>query len=192
MSDDRPEDWFRPTTIEGEPGYLVTREGIVFYTMKADGKIATQGQVEIANIVAAWWRGEIFPRSAAPTMSKIFDIPAWESPPEPPAPEPIEIVGGVSGLQKLLVKMAQQNCGLDPAAVKQLFDQHQVVMAVWQSESELSEPRGPGFLTLKGVEHLIDQVKRGSKRTRATMTAIWCNNREHAELLRQAFTGASR
>ena len=68
MSDDRPSDWFRPTTIEGEPAYLVTREGVVFYTMKADGKVAMQGQVEIANIVVAWWHGEIFPRSAAPTI----------------------------------------------------------------------------------------------------------------------------
>jgi hypothetical protein len=41
---------------------------------------------------------------------------------------------------------------------------------------------------LKGTEYLLGQVKRhGHKKIRATMTAIWCNNREHAELLRQAF-----
>src|SRR5262249_61946094 len=147
-----------------------------------------QGQVEIAQIVAAWWRGEIFPRSAAPTMSRIFDVPAWEGPPpEPSAPEPIEIVGGVSGLQKLLVKMAEQNRGLDHAALKELYESHQLVMAVWQAEGELSEPRGHGFLTLKGAEYLIGQVKRGSKKVRGTITAVWCNNKEHAELLRQAF-----
>src|SRR5262249_58480759 len=78
VSDDRPSDWFRPTTIDGEPAYLVTREGIVFFSVKSDGKVATQAQAEIAQIVAAWWRGKIFPRSAAPTMSKIFDVPAWE------------------------------------------------------------------------------------------------------------------
>jgi hypothetical protein len=188
MSNDRPKDWFRPTTIDGEPAYLLTREGIVFFSVKSDGKVATQAQAEIAQIVAAWWRGEIFPRSAAPTMSKIFDVPAWEEPPpEPPAPEPIEIVGGVSGLQKLLVKMAEQNRGLDHAALKELYETHQLVMAVWQAEGELSRPFGHGFLALKGTEHLLAQVKRGSKKVRGTMTAVWCNNKEHAELLRQAF-----
>jgi len=96
----------------------------------------------------------------------------------------------VSGLQKLLVKMAEENRGLDHAALKELYDTHQLVTAVWQAEGELSRPFGYGFLTLKGTEHLIGQVKRGSKKIRATMTAIWCNNREHAELLQQAFTGS--
>jgi hypothetical protein len=140
MSDDRS-DWFRPTTIDGEPAYLMTREGVVFYTMKTDGKVATQGQVEIANIVAAWWRGEIFPRSAAPTMAKVFDAPAWEElPPEPPAPTPIAIAGGVAGLQKFLIQKAKENRGLDHAALKELFDNHQVVMAVWEAKGELSSP----------------------------------------------------
>jgi hypothetical protein len=158
--------------------------------MKADGKVATRGQVEIANIVAAWYRGEIFPRSAAPTMTKIFDVPAWEPPPEPPAPAPLEIAGGVAGLQKLLVKMAEQNRGLDHAALKELFDTHQVVTAVWEVEGELSSPPGPGFLTLKGAEYLIDQVKHDGRKIRATMTAVWCNSREHAEILKQAFIGS--
>jgi len=49
---------------------------------------------------------------------------------------------------------------------------------------------GPGFLTLKGAEYLIEQAKRGPKKIRATMTAVWCNNKEHAKLLQQAFTGS--
>jgi hypothetical protein len=187
MSD--PKDWYTPTTIDGEPAYLLTREGVIFYAMKTDGDVATRAQVEIANIVAAWYRSEIFPRSAAPTVSMIFDHDAWEpQPPEPTAPTPVEIAGGVSGLQKLLVKFAEKNRGLDHTALKQLFDTHQVVMAVWQAEDEA---HGRGFLTLKGTDYLIAQVKqRGTKKIRTTMTAIWCNNREHAELLQQAFTGA--
>jgi len=35
---------------------------------------------------------------------------------------------------------------------------------------------------------MIDQIKRHrTKKIRATMTAFWCNSREHAELLQQAF-----
>jgi hypothetical protein len=157
--------------------------------MRTDGKVAALAQAEIANIVAAWWRGEIFPRSAAPTMTRLFNIPAHELPPEPPAPAPIEIAGGVAGLQKLLVNLAEQNRGLDHAALKELFDTHQVVTAVWPAEGERKSPPGPGFLTLKGAEYLIDQAKRRGKKIRATMTAVWCNNRQHAELLQQTFVG---
>jgi hypothetical protein len=168
----------------------MTREGVVFYTMKTDGKVATQGQIEIASIVAAWWRGEILPRSAAPTMTDIFSAPHWEElPPEPPAPAPIAIAGGVAGLQKFLIQKAKENRGLDHAALKELFDTHQVVMAVWEADGELSSPPGPGFLTLKGANCLISQLKRGSKKMRATMTAVWCNNKEHAKLLQQTFVG---
>jgi hypothetical protein len=107
-----PRDWYTPTTHEGEPAYWMTREGVVFFTMKSDGKVAMQGQVEIANIVAAWYRGEIFPRSAAPTMAMILESDKWEEVERSPAPpEPIEIVGGVAGLQKLLVEMAKKNRG---------------------------------------------------------------------------------
>jgi hypothetical protein len=187
MSND-PRDWYTPTTLDdGEPAYWLTREGVIFYAMKTDGKVATDVQVEITYIVAAWYRGEIFPRSAAPTLSMLLEVdPADpQSPPERPAP--VEIAGGVSGLQKLLVKLAEENRGLDYAALKQLFDAHQLVMAVWQAEDKA---HGPGFLTLKGTDYLIAQVKqRGTKKIKATRTAIWCNNREHAELLQQAFIG---
>jgi hypothetical protein len=112
--------------------------------------------------------------------------PRDEQPPEPPAP--LEIAGGVSGLQKHLVKLAEKNRGLDHAALKQLFDAHDVVTAVWENPDVT---RGPGFLTLKGAEYLIDQIKRHrTKKIRATMTAFWCNSREHAELLQQAFVGS--
>jgi hypothetical protein len=41
---------------------------------------------------------------------------------------------------------------------------------------------------LKGTEHLLTQIKQHrTKKAKATMTAVWCNNREHAELLQQAF-----
>ena len=180
---DNPKDWHKPTIIDCEPAYLISREGIVFFTMKTDGRVATQAQVEIAQIVAAWYRGEIFPRSAAPTMTRLFEIE-----PHTPQPEPIEaieIAGGVAGLQKLLVEMAKKNRGLDHAALKELYETHELVTAVWESDDK---SRGPGFLTLKGTEHLFAQIKRSTRKIRTTMTAIWCNNREHAELLRQAFT----
>jgi hypothetical protein len=96
----------------------------------------------------------------------------------------VEIAGGVPGLVKHLVKLAEENRGLDHFALKQLFDAHEVVVAVWQAEDFAC---GPGFLTLKGTEHLLAQVKRGSKKIAATMTAIPCTNKEHAELLQQAF-----
>jgi hypothetical protein len=51
-------------------------------------------------------------------------------------------------LQKHLVALADKNRGLDPAAVKELFNEHQVVIAVWRS----SDAPGVGFLTLKGTE----------------------------------------
>jgi hypothetical protein len=85
-----------------------------------------------------------------------------------PAP-PVEIFAGVSGLQKLLVKLAEGNRGLDPAALKELYDQHQVVVAVWEDPSVVPSP---GFLTLKGTDHLLAQVRRGGgKKIRATTTA---------------------
>ena len=189
MSND-PRDWYTPTTLEdGSPAYWMSREGVIFYSIKSDGKVATDAQMEMTYIVAAWYRGEILPRSAAPTVSMILESDKWEEIERPPAsPEPIEIVGGVSGLQKLLVKMAEQNRGLDHAALKELFDTHQLVMAVWQAEDKFG---GPGFLTLKGTDYLLAQVKqRGTKKIRATMTAFWCNNKEHAELLQQAFSGS--
>jgi hypothetical protein len=183
---DIPADWFMPGTDNGERCYWLTRDGIVFLTMSADGKVATQAKVEIAQIVTAWYRGEIFPRFAAPTMVMLLDLdPATPQPPDP-APAPIEIAGGVAGLQKHLIEVAKQNRGLDHAALKQLFNDHQVVMAVWES----SDAPGPGFLTLKGVEHLLTEARRNPKKIRATMTAFWCNSREHAEILQQAFTGS--
>jgi hypothetical protein len=189
MKDERPmtspRDWYTPTTIDGEPAYWMTREGVIFYTIKTDGDVATRAQVEIANIVTAWYRGEIFPRSAAPTMLMILDSDKWEEKELPPtSPEPVEIVGGVAGLQKLLVEMAKKNRGLDHAALKELYETHELVTAVWEAEDN---SRGPGFLTLKGTEHLLAQVKRGTKKFRATMTAFWANSREHAEILQQAF-----
>jgi len=193
MSND-PGDWYRPTTLDdGEPAYWVTREGVIFYAMKTDGKVATQAQMEIATIVAAWYRGEILPRDAAPTVSMLleFDKDAqaeWEQEQAQQQPEPLEIVGGVAGLQKLLVKMAEQNRGLDHAALKELIDTHELVMAVYPAKGELISPPGLGFRTLKGTEHLLAQIKqRRTKKAKATMTAVWCNNREHAELLQQAF-----
>jgi hypothetical protein len=183
VSDD-PRDWYKLTTANGEPAYLITREGAVFYVMKADGKVPAQAQVEIANIVAAWYRGEIFSRSAAPTLEMLLSFDKHA--PEPRAKLSIEIADGVSGLQKLWIRMAEENRGLDHAALKALFEQHQIVMAVWRAEDLCG---GPGFLTLKGIDHLLAQVERGAKKIRATMMAIPCNNKEHAELLRQAFGG---
>ena len=90
-------------------------------------------------------------------------------------------------MQKHLVKLAEENRGLDHAALKKLFEQHDVVVAVWQSPDVVP---GPGFLTLKGADYLLAQVKRGTKKIAATMTAIPCTSREHAELLQQAFTGS--
>jgi len=186
---DNPKDWYTPTTTDGEPtAYWCTREGVIFYAIKTDGEVATRAQVEITNIVAAWYRGEIFPRSAAPTVAILLDFDKHAPEHTAELPAPVEIAGGVSGLQKLLVKLAEENRGLDHAALKELVDQHQVVMAVWRAEDKSG---GPGFLTLKGTDHLLMQVKRGSKKIRATMTAIPCNNREHAELLQQAFAGSS-
>jgi hypothetical protein len=195
---DNPRDWFTSTTFDnGEPGYWLTREGIIFFAIKTDGDVATRAQAEIAQIVSAWYRGEIFPRSAAPTMAMLLEVDADaeadakdSSYPKPPLarPEPVEIFGGVSGLQKLLVEMANANRGLDAAALKQLYDTHQLVMAVWQAEDKV---HGPGFLTLKGTNYLLAEVKRrGTKKIKATMTAVWCNNREHAELLQYALIGA--
>jgi hypothetical protein len=181
---DIPADWFKPGT---DGCYWITREGVIMLAMSMDGEVMTKAKVEIAQIVGAWYRGEIFPRSAAPTVAMLLDYDSKESqPPEPTAP--IEIAGGVSGLQKHLVKLAEKNRGLDHATLKQLFDKHQVVIAVWQSSDK--GPPGPGFLTLKGTEYLLVQVKRGPKKIRATMTAISCNSREHAEILQQAFTAS--
>jgi hypothetical protein len=44
----------------------------------------------------------------------------------------VEIVGGVAGLQKLLVEMAKKNRGLDHTALKELYETHELVMAVWE------------------------------------------------------------
>jgi hypothetical protein len=180
-----PADWYMPITYDnGEPGYLLTREGVVMVAMWSDGRVATQAKVEIAQIISGWYRGEIFPRSAAPTVAKLLDYDSKASS-QPLGPRaPIEIAGGVSGLQKHLVQLAEKNRGLDHAALKQLFDEYQVVIAVWQTEDKVP---GPGFLTLKGTEYLLAQAKRGPKKIRATMTAFWANSREHAEILQQAF-----
>jgi hypothetical protein len=176
-----PRDWFRPTIDNGEEAYLVTREGVIMLVVWMDGEVPTRARVEIANIVAAWYRGEIFPRSAAPTITMLLDHDSRE--PQPPeSPPPIEIAGGVSGLQKHLVELAKENRGLSHAVLKKLFEQHQVVVAVWESPDKVP---GPGFLTMKGVEYLLAQAKRNPKKIRATMTALWCNSREHAELLQQ-------
>jgi hypothetical protein len=76
MSDD-PKDWYTPATFDsGERGYWLTREGVIFFAMKSDGEVATRAQVEITNIVAAWYRGEIFPRSAAPTVAMFLEFDA--------------------------------------------------------------------------------------------------------------------
>jgi hypothetical protein len=156
--------------------------------------------VEIAQIVAAWYRGEIVPRSAAPTVAMLLGHADWREvdalQSSEPVPPPVEIVGGVSGLQKHLIKLAEKNCGLDHATLKQLFDKHEVVVAVWPAETKTKGPNDVGFLTLKGTDHLLAQIRRGTKKLRATMTAIPCNNQEHAQLLQQAFsqrsTGAYR
>lgn len=183
MTDNPPQDWFVPGTDSGERCYWITREGVIMLAMSMDGKVATDAKVEIAQIVGAWYRGEMFPRSAAPTVAMLLDFDSKTQQPPEPTP-PIEIVGGVSGLQKLLVKLAEENRGLDHATLKQLFDDHQVVVAVWQSQDRVP---GPGFLTLKGAEYLFAQAKRGTKKIRATMTAVWANSEEHAKILQQAF-----
>jgi hypothetical protein len=167
----------------------MTREGVIFYAMKTDGDVAARAAVEITQIVAAWYRGEIVPRSAAPTVSMILDFDKHAPEHTAELPAPVEIAGGVRGLERLLVKMAEENRGLDHAALKQLYDSHQVVMAVWKAEDKTG---GPGFLTLKGIEHLLAQARRGAKKFRTTMTAIPCNSREHAELLQQAFSASDK
>jgi hypothetical protein len=56
-----PKDWYTPATLDnGESGYWMTREGVIFYAMKTDGRVAVQAQVEIANIVAAWYAARFF------------------------------------------------------------------------------------------------------------------------------------
>jgi hypothetical protein len=111
---------------------------------------------------------------------------------EPPASAPpVEILGGVSGLLKHLVKLAEGNRGLDHATLKQLFDQHEVVVAVWPAKTKTEGPNNVGLLTLKGTEHLLAQAKRGAKKIRATTTAIPCTSKEHAEILHQAFSAGS-
>jgi hypothetical protein len=185
-----PRDWYRPTTDNGEPAYLITREGVVLLAMGTDGNVAMDARVEIANIVTAWYRGEIFPRRAAPTIAHILDFESEEGigyEPEPPAPAPIEIAGGAAGLQRLWISMAEKKRGLNPAALKDIFNAHQIVVAVWEGEGALSgTPPGYGFLTLKGFKLALAQLKRGAKKAAATMTAVWCNSKEHAELLQQA------
>jgi hypothetical protein len=183
MTTDNPSDWFRPFD-NGEPGYWITREGIIFFAMKTEGRVATQAQIEIVAIVTAWYRGQILPRGAAPTVSMLMEVEPADPQPEP-KPAPVEIVGGVAGLNRLLVKMAEENRGLDPAVLKELYQSHQVVTAVWSADDK---GHGHGFYTMKGAEYLMAQTARGHKKVRATMTAIWCNNKEHAELLRQAFS----
>jgi hypothetical protein len=162
------------TTAERE--YWLTREGVIFITMVAEGDVANRARVEITQIVAAWWHGQTVPRREAPTMTMLLES-GYEEPPEPAAP--VEIVGGVPGLQKHLVELANKNRGLDYSA---LIDEHQVVVAVWPSP----DAPGMGFLTLKGAEHLLAQARRGAKKIRTTMTAIPCTNQEHARLLQQA------
>ena len=154
--------------------------------MSSDGKVATQAKVEISQIVVAWYRGEIFPRSAAPTVTMLLDYDS-KAPQPPESPSPIEIAGGIAGFQNHLVELAKKNRSLGPVALKELFDAHQVVIAVWENEDRVP---GPGFLTLKGVDYLLAQAKRGPKKIRATMAAFWCNSREHAEILQQTLTGS--
>jgi len=57
---DMPADWYMPGTNGGERCYWITREGVIMVAMWIDGKVATQAKVEIAQIVSAWYRGEIF------------------------------------------------------------------------------------------------------------------------------------
>jgi hypothetical protein len=173
------------TDDSAERSYLLTLQGVVFLAMVSDGNVANQAKVEIAEIVRAWWHGRIVPRREAPTLTRIFDL-GEELPGPEHEPARITIAGGVSGLQKHLVALAAKNHGLDPAALKTLFDEHQVVVAVWRSP----DAPGMGFLTLRGAEHMFAQAKRGARKFTATMTAIPCTNKEHAELLQQAFSAA--
>jgi hypothetical protein len=57
---DNPKDWFMRGTDNGERCYWITREGVVMLVVWCDGEVATRARVEIANIVAAWYRGEFF------------------------------------------------------------------------------------------------------------------------------------
>jgi hypothetical protein len=175
------------TEDRAERGYLISQQGVVFLAMVSDGNVPNQAKVEIAEIVTAWWFGRIVPRREAPTLTSLFNLGEELPGPEPESPAPITIAGGVSGLQKHLVALADKNRGLDHAALKELFDEHQVVIAVWRSP----DPPDEGFLTLKGIEHLAAQAKRGARKYTSTTTAIPCTNKEHAELLQQAFAPAS-
>jgi hypothetical protein len=182
---DTPKDWYRRDR-SGQM-YWVTREGIVLLAMTADGQVAMHARIEIAQIITAWWDGRLFARNRCPVLMKLFDLEGHSDEEvgyEPPVPAPIEIAGGAAGLHKLWIARAEENRGLDPAALKQLVDAHDVVMAVWPAENSAD---GHGFLTLKGVDYLLAQAKRGLKKIPATMTAIPCTNKAHAELLQQAF-----
>ena len=124
------------TADSNEHGYLLTREGVILIAMVMDGDVAMRARVEIANIVAAWWRGQIVSRREAPTLADLLDDgpgSGWHEIDAPEPSAPIEIAGGVTGLQKHLVALADKNRGLDPAVLKTLFDEHQVVIAVWPS-----------------------------------------------------------
>jgi hypothetical protein len=172
------------TDDSAERSYWLTRKHVIFITMAMDGDVANEAKVEITEIVAAWWQGRLFSRREAPTVVSLLDDSAGYEEIDLPSPAPVEIAGGVSGMQKHLVALADGNRGLDHAALKQLFDAHQVVVAVWKDPDVVP---GPGFLTLKGDEYLFEQVKRRAKKIRATITAIPCSNKQHAELLQQAF-----
>ena len=104
-------------------------------------------------------------------------VPAWRDtetwPPWPAAQD-------MSDLEKHLVKLAEESRGLDHAALKRLYDEHEVVWAVWPGKRAR-----PAWVVgmLKGSEYLLAQTKLGA----SGATAISCADSEHAKLLQQTF-----
>ena len=187
----KPRDWYQPAVdASGQRHYWISREGVILLVETADGDVAMRGKVEIAQVVEAWFRGQLLPRSRAPTLASVLDEATYEpgrvrhGDPEEWHSEPVEIVGGTAGLQKYLIALAEENRGLDHAALKKFYQDHEVVVAVWRS----TDAPGMGMETLKGAEYLLAQAKRGSpKKIRASITAIPCLDRNHAKMLQQAF-----
>jgi hypothetical protein len=88
--------------------------------------------------------------------------------------------------EKHVVKLAEENRWLDHAALKRLYDAHEVVVAVWRRRGMVV------ICSLKGHEYLRAQTKlgaSGAKNIRAAVTAIPCTDSEHAKLLQRRLTG---
>jgi hypothetical protein len=91
------------------------------------------------------------------------DMPVWTNP--------------LDSFDTHLLKLAEENRGLDHAALTRLYDEHEVVYAVW--------PKCVCTALLKGHEYLRAQPTLSKESLIAVMTAIPCTDREHARRLRE-------